>query len=423
MATANVAMRTISLLNEVCLPWLKRFDIKKLNCNKMKNRKVKYTISICFLMLVVINYGANAQIILGANRMGTYLSILKDKKIGLVVNQSSLINQTHLIDTLKSLNVNITTLFSPEHGLRGNYSYGETIKNSVDEKTGLPIVSLYGNNKKPTTSQLKNVDIIVFDLQDVGARFYTYISTLHYVMEACAENKKTLIVLDRPNPNGDIIDGPVLDSNFKSFVGMHTIPVLHGMTMGEYAQMINGQGWLKNKTKCKLIVIAMKNYTHANKYMPPVFPSPNLRTYNAIRLYASLCFFEGTNISLGRGTELPFECIGTPNSKIGNYEFTPKSIPGVADNPPQKDILCTGFLLSNETQFINQINLNWLVNFYNASNDTAHFFTPFFDKLAGNDLLQKQIKSGLSADEIKKTWQPNLIKYKAIRKKYVLYKD
>lgn len=390
---------------------------------EIKNRMVKYNISICFIVLLLLNSEINAQIILGSARLNSYLPLLKNKKVGLVVNQSSLVKNTHLIDTLISLKVNVTTLFSPEHGLRGNYSAGEKIKSGVDDKTGLPIISLYGNNKKPTTAQLKNIDIIVFDLQDVGARFYTYISTLHYVMEALAENKKTLIVLDRPNPNGDIIDGPILDTNFKSFVGMHTIPVLHGMTMGEYARMINGQGWLKNKIKCNLKVISMSNYTHKSKYMPPVFPSPNLRTYNAIRLYASLCFFEGTNISLGRGTDKPFECIGLPNSTIGTYEFTPKSIPGVADNPPQKDILCKGFLLSKEAENISKLNLKWLIDFYQASSDTTHFFTPFFDKLAGSSELRNQIIKGLSAVEIEKSWQPNLVMFKTMRKKYILYKD
>jgi len=389
----------------------------------MKNRMVKYNISICFIVLLLLNSEINAQIILGSSRFDAYLPLLKNKRIGLVVNQSSLVKTTHLIDTLKSLKVNITTLFSPEHGLRGNYSAGEKIKSSIDDKTGLPIISLYGNNKKPSALQLKNVDIIIFDLQDVGARFYTYISTLHYVMEALAETNKTLIVLDKPNPNGDIIDGPILDTNFHSFVGMHPIPILHGMTMGEYAKMINGEGWLKRKIKCKLVVIPMKNYTHKTVYMPPVFPSPNLRTYAAIRLYASLCFFEGTDISLGRGTDKPFECIGAPNYNIGNYEFTPKSIPGVADNPQHKDKLCKGFLLSYEAKNINKINLNWLIEFYKTSNDTAHFFNPFFDKLAGSSTLRKQIISGLSAKEIEKTWEADLAKFKVTRKKYVLYKD
>ena len=389
----------------------------------MKNRMVKYNISICFIMLLLLNFDINAQIILGSARIDAYKPLLKNKKIGLVVNQSSLVNNTHLIDTLKSLKVNVTTLFSPEHGLRGNYSAGEKIKSGTDEKTGLPIISLYGKNKKPSAEQLKNVDVIIFDLQDVGARFYTYISTLHYVMEALAETNKMLIVLDKPNPNGDMIDGPVLDTNFHSFVGMHPIPILHGMTMGEYAQMINGERWLKHQLKCKLIVIPMKNYTHKTVYMPLIFPSPNLRTYAAIRLYASLCFFEGTEISLGRGTDKPFECIGLPNSSIGNYEFTPKSIPRVADNPPQKDKLCKGFLLSDEAKNIHKINLNWLIEFYNTSNDTAHFFNPFFDKLAGSNILRKQIISGLTDEEIEKTWQVDLAKFKVMRKKYVLYKD
>lgn len=389
----------------------------------MRNKLSKYKSRICFLMLLLLNYQSQAQIVLGAARLNAYLPLLKNKKVGLVVNQSSLLNQTHLVDTLISLKVNITTLYSPEHGLRGNYAAGEKIKSSTDDRTGLPIVSLYGNNKKPTNAQLKNVDILILDLQDVGARFYTYISTLHYVMEACAENNKILIVLDKPNPNGDIIDGPILDTAYKSFIGMHTIPVLHGMTIGEYAQMINGQGWLHNKVKCKLKVITMLNYTHHTPYTPPVFPSPNLRTHEAIRLYASLCFFEGTNVSLGRGTEKPFECIGIPNSKIGDYEFTPRVIKGVADNPPQKNKLCKGFLLTDEAKNIKQINLSWLLKFYNARTDSSQFFTDFFEKLAGTNQLRKQIVEGLSEEQIKQSWQPGLVKYKAMRKKYLLYKD
>lgn len=383
----------------------------------------KYKSSFCFLVLLLFNYQLQAQIVLGSARISAYLPMIKGKKVGLVVNQSSLINQTHLIDTLIARKVNVTTLFSPEHGLRGNFGAGEKVDNGVDKKTGLPIVSLYGKNKKPSATQLQNVDVLVFDLQDVGARFYTYISTLHYLMEACAEQKKVLIVLDRPNPNGDIIDGPLLDTAFKSFVGVHPIPVLHGMTIGEYANMINGENWLHKKTKCKLFVIPMLNYTHKSKYMPPIFPSPNLRTYEAIRLYASLCFFEGTVVSLGRGTPKPFECIGLPNGKIGTYEFTPIPIAGVADNPPHKNKLCKGLLLTDEAKNINQINLTWLIDFYKASDDTAHFFTDFFNTLAGSKQLKNQIIAGLSAEEIKKSWQPSLIKYKATRKKYVLYKD
>jgi uncharacterized protein YbbC (DUF1343 family) len=399
-----------------------------MNKGKFKYKPIQFSfwqfkISICFLACWFLALNVNAQIILGSARLNNYLPLLKNKKIGLVVNQSSLVNNTHLIDTLIGLKVNVTTLFSPEHGLRGNFSAGEKIKSSIDKKTGLPIISLYGNNKKPSAAQLKNVDVILFDLQDVGARFYTYISTLHYVMEAIAETKKTLIVLDRPNPNGDIIDGPVLDTNYKSFVGMHPIPVLHGMTMGEYALMINGQAWLKNNVKCKLIVVKMQNYNHKSEYMPPVFPSPNLKTYNAIRLYASLCFFEGTNVSLGRGTEKPFECIGFSNCTIGDYLFTPTSIPGVAENPPFKNQLCKGFLLSNEAKSINKLNLKWIIDFYKIYNDSTPFFNPFFDKLAGSDLLRKQIIAGLTAAEIEKTWQADLDKFKAIRKKYVLYKD
>jgi len=277
------------------------------------------------LLLVVYSQNITAQVITGAEQLPKYLPMLKGKKVGMVVNQTSQINGVHLVDTLKKLKVNITSIFAPEHGFRGDHSAGAKVKSNIDVKTGLPVISLYGKQYKPTPEVMKTLDIVVFDIQDVGARFYTYISTLHYVMEACAEHKKTLIVLDRPNPNGFYVDGPVLDLKFKSFVGMHPVPVVHGLTVGEYAQMINVEQWLKDSIQCKLVVIKMKGYNHETKYKLPVKPSPNLPTLESIALYPSLCFFEGTNYSLGRGTDKPFECIGKPGITHGDYYFTPKS--------------------------------------------------------------------------------------------------
>lgn len=359
--------------------------------------------------------------------MNEYFGMLKGKKVALVVNQTSEVKGTHLVDTLTKLGVNVVAIFAPEHGFRGNYSAGATVKNDKDEKTGIPVYSLYGSSKKPTKQQMQKTDLVVFDIQDVGARFYTYISTLHYVMEACAEHNKPIIVLDRPNPNGHYTDGPVLDMAFKSFVGMHPVPVVHGMTVGEYARMINGEGWLNKKITCNLTVVKCKNYNHQKTYKLPVKPSPNLPTPESIYLYPSLCFFEGTNYSVGRGTEKPFECVGKPGITVGDYYFTPKNIPGVADNALYAGKECRGYLLTdyakNIAPFTNKINLFWLINLY--QNDTAKsvFFNNFFDKLAGTDQLRKQIINNLSEEEIRKSWQPKLKAYRQMRSKYLLYES
>lgn len=368
-----------------------------------------------------------SQIVTGANQPEAYLHHLKGKKIALVVNQTSMVQNNHLVDFLQQKQIEIKGIFAPEHGFRGDHSAGEKVKSGIDARSGLKVYSLYGNQKKPTKEMLAEVDLVVFDIQDVGARFYTYISTLHYVMEACAENNKTLLVLDRPNPNGFYIDGPVLDTAFKSFVGMHPVPIVHGCTIAEYAQMINGEKWLKHGVQCKLIVVKVKNYTHWENYTLPVKPSPNLPNMSSIYLYPSLCLFEGTNYSIGRGTPMPFECVGKPANAIGSDTFTPKHLPGIADHPPHEGKVCKGFNLqeygSNISPFQGKINLYWLIELYQHDADSAKFFTPFFDKLAGTDQLRKQIIAGLSEEEIRKSWQTKLQQYRAIRSKYLLYSD
>ncbi len=378
-------------------------------------------------LILITTYSIHAQIITGAQQLNNYLPLLKNKRVGLVVNQTSTINNTHLVDSLKKLKVKIVNIFAPEHGFRGDYSAGAKIKSAIDAKTGLPVISLYGKNVKPPVVAMQGLDVVIFDIQDVGARFYTYISTLHYVMEACAEQQKQLIVLDRPNPNGYYVDGPVLDTAFKSFIGMHPVPIVHGLTIGEYAKMINGQGWLKNKVQCNLRVITMKGYTHNLKYTLPIKPSPNLPTPESIALYPSICLFEGTNYSLGRGTDKPFECVGKPANTVGDYVFTPKSIKGVAENPPHANKSCRGYLLTSFAQQVHplspRIHLGWLIDLYQQDTSKSTFFIPFFNQLAGNNQLQEQIKQGVSEDDIRKSWEPALTNFKKLRKKYMLYPD
>ena len=371
-------------------------------------------------------------IILGANRTKTYLPMLQDKKIGIIGNQSSLVQKnkdngesiayTHLVDSLLALDINILKVFAPEHGFRGTADAGESIKDGKDSKTGLPIISLYGDNKKPKQEQLKGIELMVFDLQDVGARFYTYISTLHYAMEACAEAGIPLIILDRPNPNGSYVDGPLLEAGNESFVGMHPVPIVHGLTIGEYAQMINGENWLKNGLQCELLVIKMENYTHDKHYDLPVKPSPNLPNSRAINLYPSLCLFEGTNVNAGRGTNKQFQVYGSPflDKEVFTYSYTPISKEG-AKSPKHMSKLCYGEDLS-EKPALQQINLSWLVNAYKNTSDKTAFFNSFFTKLAGGTTLQKQIEAGMSSEEIRKSWQPNLEEFKLRRKAYLLYK-
>lgn len=382
---------------------------------------------VFLLILIFVGFAIRTEaqtITPGAYQTDIYVAEIVNKRVALVVNQTSIINQTHLLDTLLKLNVNVTKLFSPEHGIRGRAADGELVDNSIDERTKIPIVSLYGKNRKPSKKDLQGVDIVVFDLQDVGTRFYTYISTLSYVMEACAEKNIKVIVLDRPNPNGYFIDGPVLDSNFSSFVGLHQVPAVYGLTIGEYALMVNGEGWLSNNLKCDLTVIPCLNYTHDSIYKLPIKPSPNLPTEEAVLLYPSLCFFEGTVVSVGRGTEKPFEVIGHPNYSDASFKFTPKQIDGVTVNPPHKNTECNGILLSeyvDEIKANKKINLSLLINMYNDLNIGEKFFNNYFDKLAGTDILRKQIIEGKTEDEIRESWQEDIEKYKDVRKKYLIY--
>ena len=361
--------------------------------------------------------------LLGIDRLHLFVDSLKGKRIAVVGNQTSVVNGKHLVDPLLALQLNVVKVFSPEHGFRGDVDAGEKIDHSVDAKTGIPLVSLYGNNKKPTAEQLENVDIIIYDIQDVGVRFYTFISTLHYVMEACAENKKKLVVLDRPNPNAHYVDGPILESEYKSFVGMHPVPIVYGMTIGEYSMMINGEKWLTNGNHCDLWVIPCKNYKHKIKYSLPIPPSPNLRTDEAIALYPSLCLFEATTVSIGRGTEKPFEVYGHPRFPKSAFSFTPVSSSG-SKTPPQMNKLCYGFDLSKSTSKRNyEINLNYLIQAKDLLGDSAVFIdqNSFFNRLAGTATLKEQLYKGWSAKEIRETWKPGLEAFMVTRKKYLLY--
>lgn len=386
----------------------------------------KYTNWTFVLIFLLIQNHVYAQI-LGAEQTEAYLPLLQNKRVGLVVNQTSMVKDIHLVDFLRNKQINIIGIFAPEHGFRGDHSAGEKVKSSIDPKTKLPVYSLYGAYKKPNEAQLKDIDVIVFDIQDVGARFYTYISTLHYVMEACAEQNKKLIILDRPNPNGHYVDGPILDTAFKSFVGMHPVPVVHGLTVGEYARMINGEGWLKNKAQCQLQVIKMKQYSHQTNYVLPVKPSPNLPTMSSIFLYPSLCFFEGTNYSVGRGTPYPFEFVGKPNCAIGTDTITPRHLPGVADHPPHENKQIKGFNLraygTNIAPSQKKLNLYWLIELYKYDENKNEFFTNFFDKLAGTDELRKQIIAGKSEIEIRESWKKKIEEYRMKRRRYLLYAD
>jgi uncharacterized protein YbbC (DUF1343 family) len=362
------------------------------------------------------------EIATGADQIDILLPKLQNKRVALVVNQTSVIGTQHLVDTLLGHNITIAKVFAPEHGFRGDADAGEHVKNSIDTKTKLSIISLYGNNKKPTAAQLADVDIVIFDIQDVGARFYTYISTLHYLMEACAEHKKQVIVLDRPNPNGHYVDGPVLDMEFKSFVGMHPIPIVHGLTVGELAMMINGEKWLPGGATCELEVVKMQNYTHDTPYSLPIKPSPNLPNDQSIMLYPSLCLFEGTIMSMGRGTYFPFQVVGYPDERFGPFRFSPISIDGMAKNPPYENQVCYGVDLRNEP-VEDKVSLEYLIRFYKLAENKDKFFNNFFNNLAGNDILIKQIKDGKSEDEIRKTWEKDLEAYKIMREKYLLYRE
>lgn len=373
----------------------------------------------------------------GADRFWLYIPQLRGKKVGITTNQTGIVTkqdtvreletnkimlvprQQHLVDFLLEKEINLQNIYAPEHGFRGTADAGELIKDGRDTKTGLPIISLYGNNKKPKPEQLAGIDVMVFDIQDVGARFYTYISTLHYVMEACAELHIPLIVLDRPNPNGSIVDGPIMEKENTSFVGMHTIPILHGMTIGEYAQMINGEKWLKDGVQCELTVIPCSYYKREYAYSLPVKPSPNLPNDQAINLYASLCLFEGTNISVGRGTDKQFQVYGSPDMPGDDYYFTPEPNEG-AKTPPYNGVMCFGKDLS-EVRRVHKLELKWLLDAYERTADKSKFFNSFFVKLAGTNALQQQIETGMSESDIRKSWEPGLEAFMEVRTKYLIY--
>ncbi len=387
----------------------------------------------------------NQPVIPGAERMNVYLPLLKGKAVAVFANQTSMVKSTHLVDTLLQRGVNVVKIFGPEHGFRGNADAGEHVGDAKDAKTGIPVISLYGNHKKPTADDLKDVDVLIFDIQDVGVRFYTYISSLQYYLEAALENHKPLMILDRPNPNGFYVDGPVLDTNFKSFIGMQPVPIVYGMTIGEYALMLAGENWLSAKanainaynitteptadTPFHVTVIKCKNYDHKTRYMLPVNPSPNLREMQSIYLYPSTCFFEGTVMSEGRGTDKPFQVFGHPSLPNTLYSFTPKPNAGAKSSKCFFQ-QCYGWNLSATIEEVlkglnNRIQLKYFIEAYRLFPGKDSFFLKnnFINKLAGNDIFMQQVKQGLPEEEIRKSWQPGLIAFKAIRKKYLLYED
>lgn len=355
----------------------------------------------------------------GAERTDLYLKLLKGKNVAVVANQTSVIKSTHLVDSLLSLKVKVTQVFSPEHGFRGKADAGANVEDGVDAKTGLPILSLHGKSKKPSAEQLQGIDIVIFDIQDVGVRFYTYISTLHYVMEACAENDIPVIVLDRPNPNAHYVDGPVLEPKHSSFVGKHPVPVVYGMTIGEYGQMINGEQWLKNNIRADLTIIPLKNYTHEYQYSLPIKPSPNLPNDKSINLYPSLGFFEGTTINAGRGTATQFQQYGAPFFKKTDFSYTPKANEG-AKYPKHKNKLCYGVDL-RENEYLNRLDLSFLIDAYKRTPKTENFFGKTFTIHAGTEKLKQQLEQDLSEQEIRKTWKKDLEDFKKVRKKYLIY--
>ena len=370
-------------------------------------------------------FGSGKVPIPGAYQIELYRKMIEGKSVAVVANQTSMVGKTHLVDTLLSMKINIKVIFAPEHGFRDLADAGESIADGKDTRTQIDIISLYGNHVKPTPEELKGIDVVLFDIQDVGTRFYTYISTLHYIVEACAENNVKCIILDRPNPNGFYYDGNILDTTYRSFVGMDPVPVVHGMTVGEYAQMVNGEGWIKGDTKCDLTVIKCINYTHKTLYEIPIKPSPNLPNQNSIYLYPSICFFEGTALSLGRGTSFPFQVFGSPYLPDRGFSFTPESVPG-AKNPPLLGVKCYGTDLRDAIKKNlvpnGQINLDWLISAYNDFPEKNKFFTKYFDVLAGGPILREQIQKGMTSQEIRATWREGLKKFGKIREKYLLYK-
>lgn len=386
------------------------------------NRKI-----ILLFGLLLASLGAPAQdrIETGAEQTGRYLPLLEGRRVGIMTNHTGTVGRTHLVDTLRSLGVDIRVVFAPEHGFRGQADAGESVASYRDRKTGIDVVSVYGSTKRPPDSIMQRLDVLLFDIQDVGLRYYTYLSSMHYLMEACAANGKRLIVLDRPNPNGFYVDGPVLEAKHRSFVGMHPIPVVHGMTLGELARMIDGEGWLRDGLRCKLTVIPCRGYTHRSRYRLPTAPSPNLPNMRAVYLYPSLCFFEGTPISLGRGTDFPFQTYGHPELQ-GDFSFTPRSNAG-AKNPPLKDKLCHGVDLrtspSDERIWERGVDLGYVIDCYRQLNLGEKFFTPMFDRLTGTDYVRQMILQGAGADRIKARWADDVERFKQTRKPYLLYEE
>ncbi|MBK8144506.1 MAG: DUF1343 domain-containing protein [Bacteroidetes bacterium] len=390
-------------------------------------------LKIVLLMGIVLqSYFLNAQtfsnkVIVGAEQMDSYISSLKNKKVALLVNQTSMVKDRHLVDTLLASKINIVKIFAPEHGFRGTADAGEKIKSGIDTKTGIPISSMYGANKKPSAVSMKGIDVVVFDIQDVGVRFYTYISSLQYMMEACAQAKIPLVILDRPNPNGFYVDGPIMEAKNKSFVGMQPIPIVHGMTVGEYAQMLNGEKWLTGKMTCKLKVIPCLHYDHNTLYNLPIPPSPNLKSATAVFLYPSLCLFEGTCVSVGRGTETPFEVWGAPMFKDNGFSFIPKSTEG-AKRPLYENQVCHGANLRLPPYDVlkiirKKLHLTFVKNAYSLMPDKTKFFNDFFEKLTGNVWVRYHIMQNKSDEDMRASWEPGLTKFKKVRKKYLLYPD
>ncbi len=428
-------MTTIGLENRVESEPSPRTMRRAMKCAKpMWNRaKIACTLllvpalwTVCTAQSAVLVSHSGPEVITGAERTAEYLPLLAGKRVAVVTNQTGRIGNAHLVDSLVALKVDVVKVFAPEHGFRGDADAGAHVQDQRDPRSGLPVVSLYGSKNKPTLPQLADVDVLLFDIQDVGVRFYTYISTLHYVMEAAAEQGKKVVVLDRPNPNGFYVDGPTLDKAHTSFVGMHPVPLVHGMTIGEYARMVNGEGWLKGGRVCDLDVIACAGYDHKVFYELPVKPSPNLPDMAAVYLYPSLGLFEGTVVSVGRGTDRPFQCIGYPGNPVGQFRFTPVSGPG-SKEPPHKGAECTGLDLREygafQSRMEKRLRLHWLIGFYKEASDKATFFNAFFDKLAGGSDLRERIVRGEDEETIRTSWRPALDAFMKVRAKYLLYAD
>jgi uncharacterized protein YbbC (DUF1343 family) len=392
----------------------------------LKMKRLLFIISVLIVFITYSEvYGGGKPLLPGSYQFELYRGLIIDKSVAVVANQTSMVGTTNLIDYLLHNGINIKVIFSPEHGFRNMADAGDLIDDSKDSETGIPLISLYGSHYKPTKAELTGIDVVIFDIQDVGARFYTYISTLHYILEACAENQVKCLILDRPNPNGFYFDGNILDTAYRSFVGMDPVPIVHGMTVGEYAQMINGEGWLKGGVKCDLTVIKCKNYNHNKYYILPVKPSPNLPNQTSVYLYPSICFFEGTNVSLGRGTTFPFQVYGSPELPDNGFSFIPESVPG-ATKPFLLGVKCYGTDLRNAIKMKlvpkPELNLDFVLDAYTHFPKKDKFFNSYFDVLAGGPTLREQIQKGMSAKEIKATWTEGLVKFGKIRNKYLLYK-